>query len=241
MSEVSLFDFGGAEIRGLALDGRPWLIARDLCAALGLSNASQALATLHDDEKGVTTNDTPGGPQQIAIVNEPGVYRLIFRSRKPEAEQFKRWIFHDVLPAIRETGTYQLPGDPQARAAIVRDHADMLAKHLRSGLIDRDSARELARRDLEATYGTLPDAPPPPDPAVAAKARADALRAEILKIVAANPGLTGNGVHLLVPHNKNAVLRALHAAVADGAVRVKDGRNRSRHHYIADATPKDAR
>ena len=73
----------GVKIRCLLINGEPWFIAKDVCDALGLTNSRKAVARLDDDEKGVTTSDTLGGPQQMNIVNEFGLYRLILESRKP--------------------------------------------------------------------------------------------------------------------------------------------------------------
>jgi prophage antirepressor-like protein len=104
---TSLFHFQDNIIR-TAVDvlGNPWFAAADVCAALDIKNSRQALTKLDDDEKGVTTNDTLGGAQSIATVNEAGLYELIFRSRKPEAKNFKRWVKHTVLPALRKDGLY---------------------------------------------------------------------------------------------------------------------------------------
>ena len=97
-----------AHIRAMLIDGEPWFVAKDACAVLGIGNPRQAVSRLADDEKGVTSSDTLGGPQDLRIVNEFGLYRLILTSRKPEAEAFKRWICHEVLPAIREKGFYSI-------------------------------------------------------------------------------------------------------------------------------------
>ena len=75
-----------------------------MCRALGLGNSSKAIMPLDDDEKGITISDTLGGKQEMTTINEPGLYSLILRSRKPEAKAFKRWITHEVIPAIRKTG-----------------------------------------------------------------------------------------------------------------------------------------
>lgn len=87
----------------------PWFVAADLCRALEIKQPSRALSRLDDDEKGVTTIHTLGGPQQVLIVSEPGLYRLIFMSRKPEAEKIKRWVFHEVVHA-NEVGV--IVGEP---------------------------------------------------------------------------------------------------------------------------------
>ncbi len=93
-------------VRTVTIDGEPWFVAADVAAALDLGNPRSSLALLEEDEKGVHTMDTPGGAQQVTTVNEPGLYSLILRSRKPQARAFKRWITHDVIPSIRRTGSY---------------------------------------------------------------------------------------------------------------------------------------
>jgi prophage antirepressor-like protein len=95
-------------VRSVMIDTQPWWVARDVADVLELGNMRSSLALLDEDEKGVHSMDTPGGVQQIAIVNEPGLYSLILRSRKPQAKAFKRWITHEVIPSIRQTGSYSV-------------------------------------------------------------------------------------------------------------------------------------
>ena len=102
--EFSHQDFG--TIRSLLKNGQPWFVAADVCKALEIGNSRQATSRLDADEKGVISTDTPGGAQTMTIVSEPGLYTLILGSRKPEAKAFRRWITHDVIPAIRKTGGY---------------------------------------------------------------------------------------------------------------------------------------
>ena len=111
MTEITPFAFPatGQPVRTVMVDGRPWFVAADVCAVLDLGNPRSSLALLDEDERGVYRVDTPGGPQVVTIINEPGLYSLILRSRKPEAKAFKRWIVHEVLPAIRQTGSYGAP------------------------------------------------------------------------------------------------------------------------------------
>lgn len=97
-------DFG--EIRTLSLNGEPWFVAADVCKALGIANSRDAVSRLDGDEKGVALTDTPGGAQDVVTVNEPGLYTLVLSSRKPEAKTFKRWVTHEVIPAIRKNGGY---------------------------------------------------------------------------------------------------------------------------------------
>lgn len=97
----------------------PWWVAKDVCDALELTQASKAIGTLDADEKGRKKIPTLGGEQEMATINEPGLYTLIMRSNKPKAKAFRRWVTHDVLPSIRATGGYKLPRTlPEALRAL---------------------------------------------------------------------------------------------------------------------------
>jgi anti-repressor protein len=104
-------------------DGEPLFVAKDILDTLGLDRT--AMRKLDDDEKGVDTVHTPGGDQQVSIVSEPGFYKLVMRSRKPEAKAFQRWVTHEVLPSIRKRGGYmasvkdETPEETMARAFIL--------------------------------------------------------------------------------------------------------------------------
>lgn len=99
-------DFG--EVRTTIRDNEPWFVAVDVCKALSITNHRDALGRLDEDEKGVALTDTLGGKQNLTIVNEPGLYTLVLGSRKPAAKAFKRWVTHEVLPALRKTGRYSI-------------------------------------------------------------------------------------------------------------------------------------
>lgn len=110
MNELKTFQnpkFG--TIRTTTINGEPWFVAADVCKALDLNNNRMAIERLDVDEKGVSSIDTPGGKQELTIVNEPGLYALVLGSRKPEAKAFKRWITHEVIPTIRKHGAYMTP------------------------------------------------------------------------------------------------------------------------------------
>lgn len=111
MSELQIFEnpeFG--PIRSVEIDGEPWLVGKDVAAALGYSDTAQAVRTHVDEEdKGVVEMTTPGGKQKIQVINESGLYSLIFSSKLPGAKKFKRWVTSEVLPAIRRTGGYMAP------------------------------------------------------------------------------------------------------------------------------------
>lgn len=100
--------FEGKEVRFVGTWDKPEWIAQDVCDVLSNGLASNALRDFDEDEKGMCTIHTLGGDQQMLTVLESGLYRLIFKSRKPAAKRFKRWIWHDVIPALRKTGTYSL-------------------------------------------------------------------------------------------------------------------------------------
>ena len=107
MNNLQIFNndqFG--QIRTTVKDGAPLFVAADVCRALEISNSRMATERLDDDEKGVISTDTPGGTQKMTAVTESGLYALVLGSRKPEAKAFKRWITHEVLPTIRQTGGY---------------------------------------------------------------------------------------------------------------------------------------
>lgn len=90
--------------------GDPWFVAKDVCRVLGIQNPRDTVRkVLEEDEKGVATIYTPGGDQEVSTVSESGLYALIFRSRKPQAKAFRKWVTSEVLPAIRKTGRYEAP------------------------------------------------------------------------------------------------------------------------------------
>lgn len=108
---MQVFAFQQDDVRVVVREGDPWFVAADVCACLGIGNPSQALARLGNDETTLITNEGGGGrAHQLSLVSESGLYRLIFTSRRPEAEAFRTWLAQDVIPAIRKTGRYEAPG-----------------------------------------------------------------------------------------------------------------------------------
>lgn len=108
MKELTIFEnpeFGS--IRTVELDGEPWLVGKDVAEALGYTNPRKALADHVDDEdKGVTKCYTPGGDQDMTIINESGLYSLVLSSKLPTARKFRRWVTSEVIPSIRRSGGY---------------------------------------------------------------------------------------------------------------------------------------
>ncbi len=101
-------EFG--EVRSILINDEPWFMLADICRVLDISNSRQAKTRLN--EKGVTTNDilTSGGNQKADFINEQNLYKLIFQSRKPQAEKFTDWVTSEVLPSIRKQGFYMQDG-----------------------------------------------------------------------------------------------------------------------------------
>ncbi len=111
MNDLTIFnhkDFGN--VRVIAIDDAPWWVLLDVCRSLGIKNVSDTSNRLDRDEVGLTDIvDSKGRRQKTLIINESGLYSVILRSDKPEAKAFKRWVTHDILPAIRKSGGYQMP------------------------------------------------------------------------------------------------------------------------------------
>lgn len=109
MGDIIPFKYGSKQLRAITINDDPWFITKDACDILSIGNSRDAISRLDSDEKGVATIDTLGGPQEMSIVSEPGLYSLILGSKKPEARPFKRWVTHEVIPTIRKHGAYMTP------------------------------------------------------------------------------------------------------------------------------------
>ena len=149
MNKLQVFNYDNNEVRTVLIDGAPWWAAKDVCDVFGETNRNRAMQALDDDEKGYTQIDTPGGKQQLSIVNEAGLYALLFAmqpskargvddeyvaAREESLRKFKRWVTHEVLPSIRRHGLYavdELLADPdlfiQALEALKAERAKSTA------------------------------------------------------------------------------------------------------------------
>ncbi|MFR2875731.1 MAG: ORF6C domain-containing protein [Mediterraneibacter faecis] len=111
MNELQIFnseEFG--DIRTVTIDSEPWFVGKDVATALGYSNPQKAVRDhVSEEDRGVNEMDTPSGRQNLAIINESGLYALIFGSKLESAKRFKHWVTSKVLPAIRKTGAYHQP------------------------------------------------------------------------------------------------------------------------------------
>lgn len=109
MNALVPLHFAEFDVRWLIQGGEPWWVGLDATALLEIARGRQALAALEDYEKGAYIIGTLGGPQEMTIINESGLYSLILRSRKPIAKKFKRWLTTEVLPSIRKHSVYPPP------------------------------------------------------------------------------------------------------------------------------------
>lgn len=107
-NEIQKFDFKGAALRTLTDEaGEPWFVLKDCMSILDLGNPTETVKMFYKDEFSTTeVIDSIGRRQQTYIISEPGLYRLVMKSRKPEAKEFQRWVTHEVLPSIRKHGGY---------------------------------------------------------------------------------------------------------------------------------------
>jgi prophage antirepressor-like protein len=122
VNEIQQYVFEGQPVRVTGTSDTPYFAATDVCRVLGIDNPSSTLARFPENEKGLETFSTPGGLQKLLALTEAGLYRLVFRSYKPEAERFRVWVLGEVLPSIRKTGSYtQVPATAPAPTTKLSD------------------------------------------------------------------------------------------------------------------------
>ena len=109
MNNLQVFNYNGNEVRTIQKDGEPWWVLKDVCEVLGLSSPHKVFDRLDEDEKERNQIPTPGGEQEMTVINESGLYNVILRSDKPEAKPFRKWVTSEVLPSIRKHGAYMTP------------------------------------------------------------------------------------------------------------------------------------
>lgn len=161
------FNFDSLAVRVVGSWEQPWFVAKDVCAVLEIGDVSNAVngipgrdGGLDADEKGTYIVSTLGGPQQMLCITESGLYSLIFRSRKPQAKLFRRWVTEVVLPAIRKTGSYQSPvANPEGPASYsVSGYPFAIAGHGRLASLPRLGRDPLPDLETEATQQLLSSA-----------------------------------------------------------------------------------
>lgn len=155
MNQIVPFTYEGTSVRTVTTeDGTPWFIAKDVCDILELTNTTVALEGLEEDERAKYYLGRQGSAN---VVNESGLYSLIFKSRKPEAKAFKRWVTHDVLPQIRQRGYYAAEQRAhETNATIFQARARMELCQAARGLIHPDHLEAKARCILAQGLGEYP-------------------------------------------------------------------------------------
>jgi anti-repressor protein len=124
MTTLQLFNYGTQEVRTVLIDGEPWFVAADVARILGYRMASDMTRRLDEEDRGTRSVRTLSGGQDMTVITEPGLYVAVLGSQVAGARAFKRWITHEVLPAIRKTGAYStVPTLPQSYSAALRELA----------------------------------------------------------------------------------------------------------------------
>lgn len=160
MNELQVFknaEFGS--VRTIVIAGEPFFAGKDVADILGYSNPLKALRDHVDDEdKGVNEMDTPGGRQQIILINESGLYSLILRSQLPKARQFKRWVTSEVLPVIRRHGMYaidEILENPDLAIAALTQLKEERRKRKELELMTAVQKQQIAELSPKASYYDL--------------------------------------------------------------------------------------
>lgn len=160
-NEIMNFEFDGNDVRTMQINGEAWFVGKDVASILGYSQTAKAIREHVDEEdKGVSVLDTPGGKQQMTIINESGLYSLVLSSKLPAAKKFKRWVTSEVLPAIRKHGAYltdakaeAIVTDKSALADLLQQAADQLkAKDI---LIEELKPKALFADSVAASKSTV--------------------------------------------------------------------------------------
>lgn len=150
-NEIQIFkneEFG--EVWATIINGLTWFAGKDVTRALGYSNSRKAIQDHVDDEdKGVTKRDTLGGRQSITIINESGLYALIFGSKLESAKRFKHWVTAEVLPAIRKTGTYSMERETSNLTTTKQQEQKLAEGDARALAYNRGVVLGVLRQELE--------------------------------------------------------------------------------------------
>jgi prophage antirepressor-like protein len=139
MSDVTPFEFESHTVRVVVLDGEPWFVVMDVCQALTIVDARRAASRIEEADRRRTPIRSGDQDRQTWVVNESGLYELIFASNKPEARQFRRWVTREVLPQIRQTGSY---------SATTRDDLDLLEDMIKVVRADRARVARVEREQI---------------------------------------------------------------------------------------------
>lgn len=157
MNELQLFNFENNQVRTLLINDEPWFVGKDVAEILGYSKARNAIATHvdDDDKKGAPIQGDLGGTQEMTVINESGVYALVFGSKLPSAKKFKHWVTSEVLPQIRKTRSYaspQLTGEELMAKALIEANS-VLARQ--SKQLEEQKPKVLFADSVIASKGSI--------------------------------------------------------------------------------------
>lgn len=160
MNQLQIFNFNENQVRTILINNEPWFVAKDVCEILEITNPTMALQRLDNDERAKFNLGRQG---ETNIVNEPGLYTLILGSRKPEAKEFKRWITHEVIPAIRKHGAYMTPEtiekvltDPDTIIKLATNLKEERAKRMAAeALVEKQKPKVVFAKAVETSDDTI--------------------------------------------------------------------------------------
>ncbi len=149
LPKVFTFNASNQQVRTVLIDNQPYFVAKDVCDALSIANNRDVLSRLDADEKGVSVLPTSSGKQEMNLVNESGLYNLIFQSRKPEAKAFRKWVTSEVLPSIRQVGKYETGGYLKSNSPRLGHYLDLRNQPYDTQLLNGYPVRVIIHEDME--------------------------------------------------------------------------------------------
>ncbi|HDI7392758.1 TPA: BRO family protein [Staphylococcus aureus] len=159
MQELQTFNFEELPVRTLEVDGEPYFIGKDVADILGYANGRDALSKHVDAEDKLTSQiATAGQNRNVTIINESGLYSLIFSSKLENAKRFKRWVTSEVLPTLRRTGAYQVPSDPMQALRLMFEATEQTKqeiKNVKDDVIDLKENQKLDAGDYNFLTRTI--------------------------------------------------------------------------------------
>ncbi|GJF54325.1 BRO family protein [Staphylococcus argenteus] len=159
MQELQTFNFEELPVRTLEVDGEPYFIGKDVADILGYTNSRKALSDHVDEEDKLTSRIvTAGQNRNVTIINESGLYSLIFSSKLENAKRFKRWVTSEVLPTLRKTGAYQVPSDPMQALRLMfeaTEETKQEIKNVKDDVIDLKENQKLDAGDYNFLTRTI--------------------------------------------------------------------------------------
>ncbi|HCY8994676.1 BRO family protein [Staphylococcus aureus] len=159
MQALQTFNFEELPVRTLEVDGEPYFIGKDVADILGYANGRDALSKHVDAEDKLTSQiATAGQNRNVTIINESGLYSLIFSSKLENAKRFKRWVTSEVLPTLRKTGAYQVPSDPMQALRLMfeaTEETKQEIKNVKDDVIDLKENQKLDAGDYNFLTRTI--------------------------------------------------------------------------------------